>query len=243
MQCTDSIIEFLDLKLFCGFWKIKFLTLSCCCALGWMKNGWKLLIFQPSEDTMPSAPMPKVPMKPGAASSTLGRCSRLFGQEKWAEKGKNSFTTNGIFGSSDMCSYPQIKNTLFFSRSSININHFLLSDVFKKKGLMKERFMCEVFCWYPLYRLKLLNSESVLGIYFPWKMSGSEMPEKPSKSEAEMAGSSASLLPDLASVSKGGNVGVPKRIESQWHADTYFVFLLCFFQCFAGCFWNQRIQV
>jgi len=39
-----------------------------------------------------------------------------------------------------------------------------------------------------------------------------KMPEKPSKSAEILAGSLAYLLPDLTSVSKGGDVGVPKNI-------------------------------
>lgn len=123
-----------------------------------MKNGWKLLIiiFQPSEDTMPSAPMPKVPMKPGAASSTLGRCSRLFGQEKWAEQGKNSSLymdfsdlENLIWRGFRHVLIVKLRIQDFFPKfDEYKSFIYLLSDVLKKKDVMKERFMCEVFFWY-----------------------------------------------------------------------------------------------
>ena len=69
-----------------------------------------------------------------------------------------------------------------------------------------------------------------------------KMPQKtPSKSAEILAGSSASLLPDLTSVSKGGDVGVPKKTlhisKKNRVAMTLFLYFCCvFFQGFAGCF-------
>lgn len=96
---------------------------------------------------------------------------------------------------------------------------YLLSDVLKKKDVMKERFMCEVKSCFDTGILPIETAELRISSHrkknFPWKLTGSEMPkmpEKPSKSAEILAGSSPYLLPDLTSVSKGGDVGVPKSI-------------------------------